>query len=214
MLPTLKMFAIAEACISALVWCFMVVVMGKTDGPGVTPLPAIAEQPGAPHVPIPGASEVLDVAGWLSRQQISVWFAIVTILFGFVIYKIIAHLLKGLEKQRETHTAQQQEIQRAHNEELKAIRELNDRQAKEHRESYESSLSAEREHSKTLLEYLQKDHTQTINLMREAQLVIQEAVELFKEVRMRLEREAVKDELLRQGRVEKTIINPNEHKQS
>lgn len=104
--------------------------------------------------------QVIESARWLSGQTLSVWFAIITILFGWVIWLIIRHLLRSLDLQRE-----------AHNNELKEIRNAN------------SALQIEEKQlSLQLLQYLEKDHSQTIVLVRENQTIMQETVSLLKAI--------------------------------
>lgn len=113
------------------------------------------------HVPaVPFARDVMESAGWLSRQQISVWFALVTILFGAVIYAIIRHLLKGQTEQRT-----------AHRDELREMRL-----------QFATLQTEEKGLSMQLLQYLEKDHAQTIVLVRDNQSIMQENIQLLKAI--------------------------------
>lgn len=92
-----------------------------------------------PNVPFPGGREVLESASWLSKQQLPLWFTLITVLFGILIFFVIKWLLKQLTEQRIA------------NEGL----------------------------VRSLIEYLQKDHQQTVILVKESQLVMQEVVNLL-----------------------------------
>jgi len=134
---------------------YMTIVMAVTNViTAVTPPPSTPE----PSPAVPFARDVMDSAGWLSRQQISVWFALVTILFGVVIYAIIRHLLKGQTEQRV-----------AHREELKEMRN-----------QFAMLQTEEKGLSMQLLQYLEKDHAQTIVLVKDNQSIMQENISLLR----------------------------------
>lgn len=113
-----------------------------------------------PTIPIPLARDIIESAGWLSRQQVTVWLALVTILLGLLIYAIIRHLLKSIDGQRD-----------AYKEELKEMRL-----------QFAMLQTEEKQLSLQLLQYLEKDHTQTIVLVKENQTIMQETVTLLRDI--------------------------------
>ena len=135
---------------------YMTLVMAVTNV--VTSVTATPTPEPSPSVPF--ARDVMDSAGWLSRQQISVWFALVTILFGAVIFAVIRYLLTGQTEQRIAH---QQEI-------------------KEMRTQFAALQIEEKGLSMQLLQYLEKDHSQTIVLVRDNQSIMQENINLLKTI--------------------------------
>lgn len=136
-----------------------------------------------PTLPIPGGREVIESATWLSRQQISVWFAIVVILMMALIYMIIRFLLKERSDERKDAQVALTAQRVAHNEE----------RARD-REAMLALQTTGHEMQLQLVGYLEKDHQQTVVLLKESQIVMQEVVGLLKEIKL----ERHDDELMRQ----------------
>lgn len=109
---------------------------------------------------VPGVRDVMEGATWLSQQTLAVWFAILTIMFGSLIYLVIRHLLKTIDSQREAHALS----------------------IKEQRDEFHKLQIEEKGLSLSLLQYLEKDHAQTVVLVKENQSIMQETVQLLRAI--------------------------------
>lgn len=133
----------------------LAMVKGATPTPNPAPFPV-----DTPSIPIPVAREILESATWLSRQQATVWLAIVLIILGVLVYAVLRHLLRSIDSQRQ-----------AHKEEIKEMRQ-----------EFATLQTEEKGLSLQLLQYLEKDHAQTIVLVKDNQSIMQETVSLLKAI--------------------------------